>query len=212
MASEKAVREPPAQQTTPAQAPMQYQTQVRALLRGNLRELPSLLEKVAANLRARYYLRRCTKVGRYVRVYGKPLVQNYGVIEIGDRVNILSHTVRAELAAMSGGRLEIGAESTINYGFSAVAHQLVHIGNRCSIGPYVNIIDNNFHEILDRSRKPASRPVVIGDDVWIAARVMILPGVTIGDNSVISAGSVVTESVPERTIVAGNPAKIVVQF
>lgn len=212
MASEKAVREPPAQQTTPAQAPMQYQTQVRALLRGNLRELPSLLEKVAANLRARYYLRRCTKVGRYVRVYGKPLVQNYGVIEIGDRVNILSHTVRAELAAMSGGRLEIGAESTINYGFSAVAHQLVHIGKRCSIGPYVNIIDNNFHEILDRSRKPASRPVIIGDDVWIAARVMILPGVTIGDNSVISAGSVVTESVPERTIVAGNPAKIVVQF
>ncbi len=191
---------------------LQSQIQLRALLRGDLRELPSLVKKASAGLRARYYLRRCTRVGRYVRLYGRPLVQNGGVIDIGDRVMILSTTVRVELAAVEGGRLEIGEGSTINYGFSAVANQLVQIGKRCSIGPYVNIIDNNFHEILDRTRKPASRPVIIGDDVWIAARVMILPGVTIGNNSVISAGAVVTESVPERTIVAGNPAQIVVQF
>src|SRR5689334_232658 len=102
MASEKAVQETAPQQTSPAQTPMRSQVQLRALLRGDLSRIPSLLEKATANLRARFYLRRCTKVGRYVRLYGKPLVTNKGVIEIGDRVMLISHTVRAELAAIDG--------------------------------------------------------------------------------------------------------------
>jgi acetyltransferase-like isoleucine patch superfamily enzyme len=212
MSSGKVMKTPPAQQTSAAQKPRQAQTQMRALLRGDLRMFPLLMSKVIAALRARYYLRRCTKVGRYVRVYGRPFVQNDGVIEIGDNVLIFSTTVRVEFVAVQGGRLEIGAESSVNYGFSAAAHQLVHIGKRCSIGPYVNIIDNNYHDVLDRSRKPPSRPVIIGDDVWIAARVIILPGVTIGDHAVISAGAIVTESVPERSVAAGNPAQIIAQF
>jgi acetyltransferase-like isoleucine patch superfamily enzyme len=202
----------PTQQTSTAQKPRQAQMQMRALLHGDIRMVPLLTSKVVAALRARYYLRRCTKVGRFVRVYGCPLVQNDGVIEIGDNVLIFSTTVRVELVAMGGGRLEIGAESSVNYGFSAAAHQLVHIGKRCAIGPYVNIIDNSYHDVLDRSRKPPSRPVIIGDDVWIAGHVIILPGVTIGDHAVISAGAVVSESVPERSVVAGNPAQIIAQF
>ncbi|HEY7982767.1 MAG TPA: acyltransferase, partial [Ktedonobacterales bacterium] len=123
-----------------------------------------------------------------------------------------STTVRVELVAVGGGRLEIGEGSSIYYGFSAAAHQLVRIGRRCAIGPYVNIIDNNFHEVLDRSRTPLSRPVIIGDDVWLAGRVMVLPGVTIGDHAVVSAGAIVTEDVPARSVVAGNPAQVIAQF
>ncbi len=192
--------------------PPQSRAELRALLRGDLRLAPVLLGKALAALRARYYLRRCTSVGHLVRLHGRPYVYNGGTIVIGDRVRIVSTTVRVELTAFGGGRLEIGAGSSINYGFSVAAHQLVRIGQRCSIGPYVNIIDNNFHDVLDRSRTPPSRPVIIGDDVWLAARVMILPGVTIGDHAVVSAGAVVTEDVPERAVVAGNPARILVQF
>jgi acetyltransferase-like isoleucine patch superfamily enzyme len=203
---------PPVDQAAAAPPPREAQSQLRALLRGDLRVAPVLLDKGMAALRARYYLRSCTSVGRLVRLYGRPFVRNGGAIVIGDRVQIHSTTVRVELAAVGGGRLEIGAETSINYGFSVAAHQLVRIGKRCRIGPYVNIIDNNFHEVLDRTRTPPSRPVIIGDDVWLAARVMVLPGVTIGDYAVVSAGAIVTEDVPERSVVAGNPAQIIAQF
>lgn len=57
-----------------------------------------------------------------------------------------------------------------------------------------------------------SKPVVIGDDVWIGTGSIILPGVNIGNGSVISAGSVVTKSVPEMCLVGGNPAKVIRRF
>jgi acetyltransferase-like isoleucine patch superfamily enzyme len=203
---------PATDKATSVPPPRQAQVQLRALLHGDLRVAPLLLGKAMAALRARYYLRHCTAVGHLVRLYGRPFVRNGGTIIIGDRVLIHSTTVRVELVADGGGRLEIGAETSIGYGFSAAAHQLVRIGQRCAIGPYVNIIDNNFHEVLDHRRTPPSRPVIIGDDVWLAARVMILPGVTIGDHAVVSAGAIVTEDVPERSVVAGNPAQVIAQF
>jgi maltose O-acetyltransferase len=147
-----------------------------------------------------------------VRAQGRPLGHNNGVIEIGDRVMIISTTVRTELVTQPGGRLEIGEGSWINYGVSLSAHQSVRIGNRCLIGPYTNILDNNYHDILDHSRTPPSRPVVIGDDVWIGGRVIILPGVTIGDHAVIGAGAVVMEDIPARSIALGNPAKVIQKF
>jgi maltose O-acetyltransferase len=56
---------------------------------------------------------------------------------------------------------------------------------------------------------PPKRPVVIGDDVWLGTRIIILPGVYIGSHSIIGAGSVVTKDVPEYSIVAGNPARVI---
>lgn len=188
------------------------EAQLRAVLQGDVRQALPLAQKIVSSLIARYYLRRCTRLGRWVRVQGRPLVCNNGVIEIGDRVMIISTTVRSELVTQPGGRLEIGEGSWINYGVSLSAHQSVRIGNRCLIGPYTNILDNNYHDILDHSRTPPSRPVVIGDDVWIGGRAIILPGVTIGDHAVIGAGAVVMEDIPARSIALGNPAKVIQKF
>src|SRR5689334_23038954 len=92
--------------------------QLRALLRGNLRVLGPLFGKLREALAARYYLRACTAVGRYVRVAGRPLVQNAGTLIVGERTIIQSTTVRSELIAYAGGRLEIGPRTWIHYGCS----------------------------------------------------------------------------------------------
>lgn len=193
----------------PSSKPLESSRQIRALLHGNLRVLPRLLAKARSAANARISLRGCTAVGRYVRVSGRLLVRNDGAITIGDRVLIEAATVRCELVTHEGGRLEIGDGTFINYGCSFSAHKLVRIGAGCHLGPYINILDNDYHSIDDHSRTPESRPVVIGDNVWIGTRVIILPGVTIGDHAVIGAGAVVTKDVPARSIAAGNPARII---
>ncbi len=191
---------------------IQGRRELRALSRGDLRMLRPLARKLREAVAARYYLRSCTHVGRYVRVDGRLIVRNEGKMYIGERVKFRSTVVRCELVTYAGGRLEIGDRTAINYGSSLAAHERIQIGADCLLGPYTNIIDNNYHDIFNHTRTPPSRPVVIGDAVWIGARVLILPGVTIGDHAVIGAGAVVTESVPARAVVSGNPARIVATF
>ncbi|MGZ3599346.1 MAG: acyltransferase [Ktedonobacterales bacterium] len=192
--------------------PSEGQHQFRALLRGDVRVLGSLLAKARDALAARYYLRACTHVGRYVRVAGRPLVQNAGTLIISERTIIQSTTVRSEFVVHPGGHLEIGPRTWIHYGCSIGAHELVRIGADCHLGPYTNIIDNTYHDIEDHLVTPPSRPVIIGDNVWIGTRVIILPGVTIGDRAVIGAGAVVTKDVPPRSVAAGNPARVLRSF
>lgn len=198
----------PAEQGQAQMRQLEGKRQLHALLRGNLRALGPLIAKSREVLAARYYLRACTQVGRYVRVVGRPLVQNAGTLIVGDRTIIQSTTVRCEFVAYAGGRLEIGPRTWIHYGCSIAAHELVRIGADCHLGPYTNIIDNAYHDIEDHLLTPPSRSVIIGDNVWIGTRVIILPGVTIGDHSVIGAGAVVTKDVPPRSVAAGNPARI----
>ena len=159
---------------------------------------------------ARLLQRRAT-VGRRVRIYGRPHVINGGRIIIGQRVQLVSKPVRTELVALQGGTLEIGEQTFVNYGGSICATQSVRIGARCLIGTYAIIIDNDFHHIEPERRyeQPESRPIVIGDNVWIGARVIVLPGVTIGDDSCIAAGSVVIGDVPPRSLAAGAPARVI---
>ena len=130
-------------------------------------------------------------------------------MHIGERVIIQSTTVRCELVTYGGGRLEIGDRTWIGYGCSIAAHLHIRVGSDCHIGPYTNILDNSYHDVEDHHLTPPSRPVEIGDNVWIGTRVIILPGVTIGDGAVIGAGAVVTKSVPARSVAAGNPAHVI---
>jgi maltose O-acetyltransferase len=182
--------------------------QLRSLLHGDMSELAPLVRKLREHLAARRMLRTCTRVGRYCRVQGKVYIENRGTITLGDRVIFHGTAVRCELVAHPGALLEIGEQTFFNYGTSISAHRHVRIGARCLIGTYTNILDNNYHDVEDHTQIPPSRPVIIGDDVWIGGHVMILPGVTIGNHATIGAGSVVRSDVPPRAVVAGNPAQI----
>lgn len=86
----------------------------------------------------------------------------------------------------------------------------ITIGNNVAISHDVTIMDSDAHEIKDDDYQK-TKPIHIGNHVWIGTRATILKGVTIGDGSIIAAGSVVTKNVPSNTIVAGVPAKVIKQ-
>lgn len=178
----------------------------------DVRVLASPLREARYMLAARFYLRRCTRVGRYTRLLGRPRVYNSGSLIIGERVRIHSTNAPVELVAGRGGRLDIGDSVFLNYGVSVSAFELVRIGDHCLLGTYVIIMDNNWHDIIDRSKTPPSRPVIIEDNVWLGNRVIVLPGVTIGHDAVVGAGAVVTKDVPPRSVAVGNPARVVKTF
>lgn len=86
----------------------------------------------------------------------------------------------------------------------------VRIGNNVFVAPGVHIYAATHPLDAElRRTQESGKPVTIGDDVWIGGRTTICPGITIGDRSVIGAGSVVTKDVPTGVVVAGNPAKII---
>jgi maltose O-acetyltransferase len=89
----------------------------------------------------------------------------------------------------------------------------VVIGDNVIMGPDVKIFSRN-HRFDDPGQPVAlqgklQRSVVIGNDVWIGANVVVLPGVTIGDHAILAAGAIVTRDVPEWAIVGGNPARLI---
>lgn len=133
--------------------------------------------------------------------------------ELAENPAGISHRT-ALCAHKPGAKLVIGD----NVGISgAVLHawNSIEVGDRVMIGAAALIYDSDFHPLNaeDRSRlddsKVATAPVVIGPDVWIGARAMVLKGVTIGRGAIVAAGAVVTKDVPAGAIVGGVPAKVV---
>lgn len=123
------------------------------------------------------------------------------------RLNFGSKKVRA----LCGKLLLRHCGKNVNIEKGAQFSSEISLGDNSGIG--VNIYTSNH--CTDRTDIPMwkqgftrANPVVIGDDVWIGARVTILPGVHIGKGSVIGAGSVVTKDVPEYSVVGGNPARV----
>lgn len=173
-----------------------------------LRDPMWAVTSAGAVLRARWDLRTCQKVGARPRLYGRCQVGNYGQIAIGDRLLMYGGTVRCELTAHAGGKLEIGNRVFVNYGCSISAHQHVRIGDGCLIGQYGIILDCDYHSLEDGDDHGDVRPISIGDRVWLGARVIVLKGVTIGSDAVIAAGSVVTHDIPPNAVAAGVPAKV----
>lgn len=107
--------------------------------------------------------------------------------------------------------IRIGAWTHLSNCVSIVSMSEVSIGSNCLIGDQVYICDSDFHNIDPKLRNSqvSSKPVHIHDNVWIGAKAMILKGVTIGTDSVVGAGAIVTADVPPKTVVAGIPAKVI---
>lgn len=138
---------------------------------------------------------------RYIRGYcGKVLLK-----KCGKNVNI-------EKGASFGKNISLGDNSGI--GINAFLGSNIVIGNNVMMGPECIIYTAN-HEFsnieipMNMQGFTSIKQVSIGDDVWIGGRVIILPGVKVGNGAIIGAGSVVTKNIPEYAIVGGNPAKII---
>ena len=154
------------------------------------------------------YLRHCTRVGKRARTRGMPFIENLGRMEIGDDFNFVSLFVRSHLVTGHGGFLEIGNSVNINFGAAISAHEHVKIGDRVRMGPYVIIMDSDYHAARDRGERPTA-PITIEEDVWLAGRVSVLRGSRIGRGSVITAGSVVSGEIPAGVIAGGVPARVI---
>jgi acetyltransferase-like isoleucine patch superfamily enzyme len=110
-------------------------------------------------------------------------------------------------------KIRIGNECCLN-GTFIHSRKEVTIGDNCLFGPGSVILDNDSHNtsidpIIRRKGKISERPVIIGNNVWVGMRSIIMKGVRIGDNSIIAAGSIVTKDVPSCQLFGGNPAKFI---
>ena len=126
--------------------------------------------------------------------------------------------IQTPFKVLYGKNLYVGEHVFINYNSSLLDGGEIHIGNRVLIGPDVKIyagghslIPSERLKVEDGKMKLISmpKPVKIEDDVWIGGNATIVPGVTIGEGAVVAAGSVVTKDVPPKTLVGGNPAKVI---
>lgn len=114
----------------------------------------------------------------------------------------------------------VGSHCFMNFNFTVQDDARVKIGNHCNFGPNVTIV-TPLHPMVAEERRGImckdgkerflcyAKEVVIGNDCWFGANVVVCPGVAIGDNCVIGAGSVVTRDIPANSFVAGVPAKVI---
>lgn len=109
-----------------------------------------------------------------------------------------------------GSNIAIGRDTFLNFGAVILDCAPVRIGDRVNVAPNVQLLT------ADHPREPElraqgiefSKPLAVGDDVWLGAGAILCPGVSVGDGAVIGAGSVVTRDVPARALAAGNPCRV----
>mgnify|MGYP004466128805 FL=1 len=109
-----------------------------------------------------------------------------------------------------GSNIHIGKNFYANFNFTIVDDYTVTIGDNVLIAPNVTITvtGHPVHHELRKSGEMFSFPVTIGNNVWIGSNVVINPGITIGDNSVIGAGSIVTKDIPADVVAVGVPCRV----
>jgi acetyltransferase-like isoleucine patch superfamily enzyme len=110
-------------------------------------------------------------------------------------------------------RITIGSYCILLPGVRIAAATNIEIGDNCMFATGCYLTDADWHDQYDRTAAPGkTRPIVLHDNVWIGDSAIVCKGVTIGENSIVGAGAVVTRDVPPNTVVAGNPARPVKQL
>lgn len=128
------------------------------------------------------------------------------VMEAGDGA-----AVRPPFFCDYGAHVSLGAGVFLNFGCVLLDVAPIRIGDGTQVGPAVQIYaaDHPRDPAARRAGLELGRPVTVGRNVWIGGGAILLPGVSVGDDAVVGAGSVVTRSVPAGATVAGNPARVV---
>lgn len=144
----------------------------------------------------------------YIEIFGPS-------VSIGSHCNIVTTKDRHVKLNIWGKKAHLGSINIGNYvfigpGVRISAYNEINIGDNVLIAAGVYITDSDWHGVYNRVELPDEyTPVNIGNNVWLGDHATVVKGVTIGENSVVGACSVVTKDVPANVIVAGNPAKIV---
>lgn len=143
------------------------------------------------------------RVGRLIRsaCYG-PFVSSDGAVDVAEHTHVRMPW-----------RLSCGRQVSIGRGCQLTCTEGIALGDDVLLGPGVLLVSNN-HEWTDPDRHIRDQglrgaPIAIGDDVWIGANAVVLPGVSIGAGAVVAAGSVVRDDVAPNAVVAGAPARVV---
>jgi acetyltransferase-like isoleucine patch superfamily enzyme len=156
------------------------------------------------------------KLGRRVRLGSCNLCPNPNTISIGDHTMITNRWALVDLADRKKNslthKIRIGKWCRIQHDFQCNAFEQVTIGDYCLFAPRIFISDadhvpDSNASGISVSNKFDSAPVSIGDNCWLGVNVTILKGVTLGKNSIVAAGAVVTKSFPPNSIIGGVPAK-----
>lgn len=164
------------------------------------------------------------KYGKGCEFYGIPIIicTKDSSMTLGDGVvcvssfhsNLAGLYQRSIILARAGAKLDIGDDVRMS-GVTIYSRESIRVGKHTSIGGNVKIFDHDFHPVNPQERldHPNSgmktRPVDIGENVFIGVNVIILKGSKIGNNCVIGAGAVVSGTFEDNTVIAGNPAKVI---
>jgi len=165
--------------------------------------------------------------GRGWRILGMPIIQRHRASDIilGDGLSLRSwprtnplvpHHPVVFATRGADAVIQVGDDCGFS-GTTFVSAQHIEVGDRVQIGSNASVVDTDFHplrpdERLRNFNAGAAAPIVIEDDVFVGMDSLILKGVTVGEGSVVGAGSVVSRDVPPGTVVAGNPAAVVAEM
>lgn len=177
----------------------------------------TLADRVMSGLASRYrnfyYRLRGVRLGGYVWMKAIEIPRNFADIELGAGVGLdRGVTLLCSGPASRRRKLVIGAGTYVNRHTMFDATEELIVGRDCAIGPSCYLTDHDHG--WEPGRRPLElpmhgKPTRLGDRVWLGAHVTVLKGVTIGDDAVVGAGSVVTKDVPARTLALGVPARSV---
>lgn len=166
------------------------------------------MEVAADRLRASWWRWRGARLGPKCRIGGGAIVTRPECVTSGERLQVERG---AYLKIVDGAaRVELGAFTFIGFGTELDIAGSLRVGAHVLIAPGCFITDHRHRRragVLLDAQGNECRPVVIGDDAWIGAHAVVLPGVTIGAGAIVGAGAVVTRDVPAGAIVAGVPAR-----
>lgn len=174
------------------------------------------MQRAIAGIKSRwrnfYYRQLGVKLHGYVWMREIEIPRNFGDIELEGGCSLdRGVTLLCSGDPLPHPKIRISTGTYINRHTFLDASLSITVGRDCAIGPgcYITDHDHGTEPSLPPLAQPLiSKPTQIGDRVWIGANVTILKGVTIGNDAVIGAGSVVTKDVPENAIVVGVPAKV----